>query len=156
MTTAHEILKAAQKHMVDRAKKYDNPKGERSMKATVAAFNAVTDSSMTEEQGWLFMVILKAVRSQQGDYDIDSFEDGAAYFALAGEAANFDRKSEKKDAWIPWHGLNSRGPSDDPESCYVIVKFREWPNATGTAYCHQLDWNHRDQGMDIIAYRIVK
>ena len=33
------------------------------------------------------MVLLKAVRSQQGAFKMDSFEDGAAYFALAGEAA---------------------------------------------------------------------
>lgn len=32
-------------------------------------------------------VLLKATRSQQGSYRADSYEDGAAYFALAGEAA---------------------------------------------------------------------
>jgi hypothetical protein len=33
------------------------------------------------------MALLKAVRTQQGDYKADSFIDGAAYFALAGESA---------------------------------------------------------------------
>ena len=37
------------------------------------------------------MALLKAVRSQQGDYRADSYEDGAAYFALAGEAACNER-----------------------------------------------------------------
>lgn len=91
MTTAHAILSAAQSHMQDRADTYDKPEGERSMGATVDAFNAVTGHHLTEEQGWLFMALLKAVRSQQGGYRADSYEDGAAYFALAGESAARDR-----------------------------------------------------------------
>lgn len=84
---AHDILQAAAGHMRDRAATYDKPEGERSMGATVAAFRAVTGVGLTETQGWLFMALLKAVRSQQGAYRADSFEDGAAYFALAGESA---------------------------------------------------------------------
>ena len=68
MTTAHEILQAAQSHMKDRASTYDKPEGERSMQGTVGAFRAITGVSLTEEQGWLFMAVLKAVRSQQGVY----------------------------------------------------------------------------------------
>lgn len=90
--SAHDILAAAQSHMKDRAATYDKPQGERSMSATVAAFNAVAGHQLTEEQGWLFMALLKAVRSQQGAYRADSYEDGAAYFALAGEAAARYRK----------------------------------------------------------------
>lgn len=91
---AHDILAAAQKHMQDRAATYDKPEGERSIGATVEAFRAVTGDGLmnTEERGWLFMELLKAVRSQQGDYRADNYEDGAAYVALAGEAAARDRK----------------------------------------------------------------
>lgn len=96
MTIAHEILQAAQMHMEDRASTYDKPEGERSMKGTVDAFKSITGVTLTEEQGWLFMVILKAVRSQQGDYRADSYEDGAAYFALAGEAAYADRRAKEE------------------------------------------------------------
>ena len=85
--TAHSILEQAGRHMRDRAATYDKPEGERSMGATVDAFRAVTGHKLTEEQGWLFMQLLKAVRSQQGAYRADSYEDGAAYCALAGEAA---------------------------------------------------------------------
>lgn len=93
--TAPEFLKAARQHMEDRAKTYDKPQGERSMEATVKAFFAVTGVEMTTEQGWLFMAILKMVRSQQGHLKLDNYEDGAAYMALAGETASFDRlKSE--------------------------------------------------------------
>lgn len=84
--SAHDILQAAAGHMKDRAAAYDRPEGERSMGATVDAFESITGHSLTEEQGWLFMVLLKAVRSQHGAYRADSYEDGAAYFALAGEA----------------------------------------------------------------------
>ena len=85
--TADSILIAAVRHMRDRAATYDKPQGERSMGATVAAFRATTGIELTEEQGWHFMALLKLVRSQQGGYRADSYEDGAAYVALAGEAA---------------------------------------------------------------------
>lgn len=84
---AHQFLQAGLDAMQQRAATYDKPEGERSMGATVGAFRAITGHSITEEQGWLFMAILKAVRSQQGNYSADSYVDGAAYFGLAGEAA---------------------------------------------------------------------
>lgn len=84
--------------MQDRAATYDKPEGERSMSATVAAFNAVTGDGVmnTEERGWLFMQLLKAVRSQQGEFRADSYEDGASYSGLAGEAAYKERGPGKK------------------------------------------------------------
>lgn len=89
--TAPGILQAGLGHMLDRAATYDKPQGERSMGATVTAFNAVTGLTLTEEQGWLFQILLKAVRSQQGNYRLDNYEDGAAYFGLMGEAGHRDR-----------------------------------------------------------------
>lgn len=84
---AAEYLSQAQSEMRDRATTYDSAAGERSMAATVAMFNALTGNSLTEEQGWKFMVCLKLVRSEQGDFRADNFVDGAAYFGLAGETA---------------------------------------------------------------------
>ena len=86
---AQDFLLAGIGHMENRASTYNKPEGERSMAATVAAFNAVTGDGLmnTEERGWLFMQLLKAVRSQQGDFRADSYEDGASYAGLAGEAA---------------------------------------------------------------------
>lgn len=95
--TAHSILEAAGGHMRDRAATYDKPEGERSMGATVDAFRAITGHKLTEEQGWLFMQLLKAVRSQQGAYRDDSYADGAAYCALAGEAAARERGSNEAE-----------------------------------------------------------
>ncbi len=88
---AAEILRAGLGHMEDRAATYDKPAGERSMAATVRAFAATTGIAMTEEQGWHFMALLKLVRSQQGNLRMDSYEDGAAYFGLMGEAAAKER-----------------------------------------------------------------
>lgn len=90
--TAPAILENAIKHMKNRAATYDQPQGERSMGKTVAMFNTLADTTMTEEQGWLFMSCLKMVRSQAGKYRADSYEDGAAYFALAGESASKERE----------------------------------------------------------------
>lgn len=94
LPSATDIAQAAVNHMRDRAKTYDKPQGERSIAATVGAFRCVTGIEMTEEQGWLFQVLLKAVRSQQGDYRSDNYEDGTAYFALTGEAAARERNNE--------------------------------------------------------------
>lgn len=112
-STAANILTAALGHMRDRASTYDKPEGERSMGATVNAFLAVTGVSMTEEQGWLFMALLKAVRSQQGAYRADSYEDGAAYFALAGEAAVRDRNGGWTDKAIKAAALHSHPATFD-------------------------------------------
>lgn len=85
--TAASVLTAAPQHMQDRAATYDRPEGERSMAATVAAFNAITGAEMTEAQGWLFMAVLKQVRLfQRPGYHADSAEDAAAYVALMAEA----------------------------------------------------------------------
>ena len=85
---AIDVLIEAQGHLANRANTYDKPSGERLMDKTVTAFNAITGHSMSVEQGWLFMALLKAVRTQQGDFRLDNYEDGAAYFALMGEQAS--------------------------------------------------------------------
>lgn len=85
--TASDFLLAAMNHLGDRASTYDNPTGERSMGRTVEAFNAITGHKLTEEHGWLFMCLLKQVRSQQGKYKSDSYEDLTAYASLMGECA---------------------------------------------------------------------
>lgn len=89
--TAPDFLNAALTHMNARAVTYDKPNGERSMNKTVTAFNTITSHSLTEEQGWLFMGLLKMVRSQQGNFKADNYEDEAAYAALRGECAAIER-----------------------------------------------------------------
>lgn len=64
---------------------------ERSMAATVAAFNAIEGTALTERQGWAFMQTLKLVRAastaRNGRYNEDDYLDGAAYAALGAESA---------------------------------------------------------------------
>ena len=88
---AADVLQCAGNHIGDRAVEYDQPQGERSIGKTVAAFNIITGHTLTEEQGWLFMGLLKKVRSQQGSFKLDNYEDDSAYSALRAEAASRDR-----------------------------------------------------------------
>lgn len=108
---APQFLQAGLDAMQQRAATYDKPEGERSMSATVEAFKAITGHAITEEQGWLFMAILKAVRSQQGNYSADSYVDGAAYFGLAGEAA---------------HKARSAKPAEEPDNAPAWPDDPKW------------------------------
>lgn len=86
---AVQILNEAVAIMAERGKSYDKSGGEaeRSMPKIVAMFNTLTGHTLTTEQGWDFMILLKLVRSSQG-YKHDNYIDGSAYFGLAGEAAS--------------------------------------------------------------------
>ncbi|MGR2681491.1 DUF6378 domain-containing protein [Chromobacterium haemolyticum] len=90
--TAIQVLEEGMKAMKDRAKLRDSAGGERSMQKAIEAFNALTGLEMDEEEGWLFMALLKASRSRKGEFHLDDYIDGAAYFALAGEAAAKEAK----------------------------------------------------------------
>jgi hypothetical protein len=84
---APALLDKAKQLMVDRAKQYDKPEGERSMGKAVEAFNAITGRDLTEPEGWLLLQVLKDVRLFQRDgYHADSAEDCIAYAALKAEA----------------------------------------------------------------------
>ena len=86
---ASQILGTAQETLVQRAVNRDSVEtGERSMAAAVSAFNALYGTEVSETQGWMFMVFLKAARARQGEFNLDDYVDGAAYFALAGESAS--------------------------------------------------------------------
>lgn len=86
-TTASQLLNRANEIMNHRGIQYDKPCGERSMAATVAAFNAITGLSLTESHGWLLQAILKMVRdNQRAQPHTDSLDDLVAYAALYGES----------------------------------------------------------------------
>ena len=82
---ADEILTRGADHIRDRAATRDMPEGERSMKRCVEAFNAQEGTSLTEAQGWRFMIQLKYARATAGKFNIDDYEDMSAYSALAAE-----------------------------------------------------------------------
>lgn len=85
--TAADILQEAKDCLVARAVERDKEQ-ERSMKSCVEAFNALTGKSLTETEGWIFMVVLKLARSQGGSFKTDDYVDMAAYAALAGESGS--------------------------------------------------------------------
>lgn len=85
--TAHDLLSEAASTITQRGKDYNKDEGERSMTATVEAFNRITGHNLTTLHGWQFMVLLKMVRIQQSPSKRDSHVDLAAYAALAGEEA---------------------------------------------------------------------
>jgi len=89
---AFGFLEEASKVMKQRAELRDQKGGERSMEAIVNMFAAYKgegwDGKMSEEDGWVFMIILKLVRGSHGFYNRDDYVDGAAYFGLLGESAS--------------------------------------------------------------------
>ena len=89
---AGSILREAATTIDGRAAQRDSEK-ERSMARCVAAFNGLTKHNLTEEEGWMFMVVLKMARALNGSKFVkDDYVDGAAYMALAGESAGADTR----------------------------------------------------------------
>jgi hypothetical protein len=86
-TQASTILETARNHLIERGITYDAKGGERSMQKVVDMFNIYKGGELSTEDGWMFMVLLKMVRCSQGEFKLDNYEDGSAYFALAGEEA---------------------------------------------------------------------
>lgn len=83
---APEILDHAKRLHEVRGETRDAPDGKPMAKA-VAMFNALRGDDMTEAEGYQFLELLKMARASQGRFCIDDYVDGAAYAAMAGEAA---------------------------------------------------------------------
>jgi hypothetical protein len=108
-----EFLQSAIDVQAERGKQYDKPTGERSMGATVTAFNAITGRDLSEAEGWLLLQTLKDVRQWQNPskYHHDSALDGVAYSALKAEALSEEQVVEPShiisdipdmDEWQNW------------------------------------------------------
>lgn len=83
---AAELLREVMDVLVERGKTRDTDEGEKSMSRVVNTFNALTDTGLTESDGWLFMLCLKLGRMQYG-YDRDSFIDAIGYASLLAECS---------------------------------------------------------------------
>jgi hypothetical protein len=114
---SHEFLQSAIDVQAERGKQYDKPTGERSMGATISAFNCITGYTLEESDGWMLLSLLKLVRQAQNpeQYHHDSALDFVAYASLYAEAASeqcgqkeeFDARSMpiielKANAIGPW------------------------------------------------------
>lgn len=102
-----EFLQAAIDVQAERGKQYDKPSGERSMAATVSAFNCITGFTLEESDGWMFLGLLKLVRQSQNpeQYHHDSALDFVAYASLYAEAASeqcgqLEAKNEEPSKWV--------------------------------------------------------
>lgn len=86
-STAPDLLNQAAQLLTERGKQYDTSGQERSSAKIVAAFNTITGRDLTPGEGWLFLMLLKAVRfySNTETPHRDSLEDLIAYAALHAE-----------------------------------------------------------------------
>lgn len=102
-----EFLQSAMDVQKERGEQYDKPSGERSMGATVRAFNAITGHALEESDGWMLLGLLKLVRQAQNPekYHHDSALDFVAYASLYAESASeqrgqAERKSDSPSVWF--------------------------------------------------------
>lgn len=79
------FLDEAASAMKQRAALRDTPEGERTAGKIAKVFNAITGHDLTESDAWLFLLVLKIVRSRSGKYSRDDYVDLSAYSALLGE-----------------------------------------------------------------------
>lgn len=86
-STASDLLKQAEQLLTERGRQYDTSGQERSSAKIVAAFNTITGRDLTPGEGWLFLMLLKAVRfySNTETPHRDSLEDLISYAALHAE-----------------------------------------------------------------------
>lgn len=84
--SAAQIVQKAADEIAQRGQLRDKSDGERSMKRTVDAFNGLLGRpALTEQEGWLFMCVLKMARATAGKHHLDDYTDLAGYAGLAGE-----------------------------------------------------------------------
>lgn len=90
---AATYLDIAKETMKERGASYDKEQ-ERSMNKIVHIFNTLTGHHITEAQGWTFMMILKLVRANQGQYKDDNYIDLIAYASLLAECEHEENRND--------------------------------------------------------------
>lgn len=157
-----EFLQAAIDVQAERGVTYDKPSGERSMGATVTAFNAITGRDLSEAEGWLLLQTLKDVRQWQNPskYHHDSALDGVAYSALKAEALSEEQAQEPSHVisdipslWVEWRG----GEMPVHPDTEVDVKLEDgsvFENGRGLS-ADKWEWHHNNEGCNILAYRVT-
>ena len=125
-TKAQDLLHRAASLMDERGKQYDQRSGERSMQATVTAFNSITGYNLTEAEGFLLMAILKMVRDQSRERPHrDSLDDLVAYASLYGEArlhGEEKRRAITRDESKVCEALEAKAAHDAAEPLAQRVK----------------------------------
>lgn len=158
-----EFLQSAMDVQKERGEQYDKPSGERSMGATVRAFNAITGHALEESDGWMFLGLLKLVRQSQNPekYHHDSALDFVAYASLYAEAASEQCGQVEQTnvgVWIEWKG----GQCPVKSGALIDVKDRDGETHLSVeALTHFSNeshhWRHEcAPACEIIAYRVLK
>jgi hypothetical protein len=107
--TAAQIVQQAADEIAQRGQLRDKSSGERSMKRTVDAFNGLLGRpALTEQEGWLFMCVLKMARATAGKHHLDDYTDLAGYAGLAGECGEL-AKAANEEVWQFNEGKVSNG-----------------------------------------------
>ncbi len=111
-----EFLQAAIDVQAERGKQYDKPTGERSMGATISAFNCITGYTLEESDGWMLLGLLKLVRQSQNpeQYHHDSALDFVAYASLYAESAS--EQCGQLEAEQPSHIISDIPSWDDAKA----------------------------------------
>jgi hypothetical protein len=91
------VFDDAKATIIQRGEERDQSDGERTIPRCVTAFNAITGHTLSNEDGWLFMEVLKKCRSVQGKYKYDDFRDGLGYAALRAEEARMTEEKRLKN-----------------------------------------------------------
>ena len=95
---ADEVLDYVKGVIAQRGEQRDLTSGERTIPRCVAAFNSVKGKRvLTNEDGWMFMEILKLCRMQDGKFVFDDYADNCGYAALLAEEALKTQKDN--EAW---------------------------------------------------------
>ena len=89
--SAHGFLEEASSAMKQRAALRDAEDGERTAAQIAKVFNAITGNDLSEADAWMFLIVLKIVRSRNGKYNRDDYVDLAAYAGLLGECESVTR-----------------------------------------------------------------
>jgi hypothetical protein len=90
--SAHGFLEEASQAMKQRAALRDAEDGERTAAQIAKVFNAITGHEISEADAWMFLLVMKIVRSRNGKYHRDDYVDGSSYFALLGECESINRE----------------------------------------------------------------
>ena len=146
---SNEFLQSAIDVQKERGAQYDKPSGERSMGATVAAFNCITGNNLKEQDGWMLLGLLKLVRQSQNPekYHHDSALDFVAYASLYAEAASEQCQpaEEVTESKIPEWSYRLNAP--ETANFLAMDKDGKWHWFDEEPYMHRSDtWFTRKTG----------
>ena len=149
------LLDSAKDELLDRAVTYDSPEGEKSMAATVDAFNIICgrallkNGKMTEAMGWEFMSLLKKVRQFSRDTPhLDSAVDDVAYTAFAGSARISEgHENEKLAKTGAGSGVSDRDVCAAQVGRAEVKHLKEIDSFVGTTPSAVRDRQHKSAGV---------